>query len=95
MKDLREWMAICEKEGLLKRIKAEVDWHLELGHVATLNEKKNGPALLFENVKDYDMPVITSTVSTLERLAITCGRPSTDSMCDVARNWVDVLKEGH
>jgi phenylphosphate carboxylase beta subunit len=93
MRDLREWMDACEKEGQLKRIKMEVDWHLELGHIAALNERKRGPALLFENVKGYDMPVLSSAVATAERLAITCGRPSNYSMCDVARDWVKVLRD--
>ncbi|GAH76041.1 unnamed protein product, partial [marine sediment metagenome] len=94
MKDLREWLEACEKEGELKRIKAEVDWDLELGHVATLNERRGGPALLFENVKDYDMPVLTSTIVTPERLAITFGRPPSYSMCDLARDWMKVMQEG-
>lgn len=94
MKDLREWLEACEKEKELKRIKAEVDWELELGHVATLNERKQGPALLFEKVKDYDIPVLTSTIITPKRLAITCGRPPSYSMCNVARDWMKVMTEG-
>ena len=58
MKDVRDWIAAVEKEGELKRITKEVDWELELGHVATLNERAGGPALLFEKVKGYDIPVL-------------------------------------
>ena len=47
MKDLRDFITMAEKEGMLKRIKAEVDWNLELSHIAKLNEEKLGPALLF------------------------------------------------
>ncbi len=90
MKDVRQWIEACEKEGELKRIKTEVDWNLELGHVATLNERRHGPALLFEKVKDYDMPVLSSTVSTPRRLAISCGRPPSYSLCSVARDWMNV-----
>ncbi|MCK4697383.1 MAG: phenylphosphate carboxylase subunit beta [Dehalococcoidia bacterium] len=93
MKDLREWLEACEKEEELKRIKAEVDWDLELGHVATLNERRGGPALLFEKVKDYDIPVLTSTITTSKRLAITCGRPPSYSMCDLARDWMKIMTE--
>ena len=91
MKDLRKWMDACEKEGELHRIKTEVDWDLELGHIATLNERKNGPALLFENVKGYHMPVLSSTVTTPRRVAITCSRPLTSSLCDVSREWMKVM----
>jgi UbiD family decarboxylase len=60
MKSMRDFVARGEETGLCKRITAEVDWNLELSHIAKLNEEQSGPALLFENVKDYDTPVITS-----------------------------------
>ncbi len=50
--DLRDFVAQCEKVGQLKRVKAEVDWDLEISHVAKVVEEKSGPALLFEKVKD-------------------------------------------
>ena len=73
MKDMRDFIAEAEEAGELKRISAEVDWNLELSHIAKLNEEKSGPALLFENVKDYSSPVITSVCTTTQRLA---GRTS-------------------
>jgi len=88
MKDLREWIAACEKEGELKRIKAQVDWNLELSHIAKLNEEKKGPALLFENVKDYSIPVLTSALTSEKRLAITLGLEPGPSMCEMARWWM-------
>jgi len=48
MKSMRDFIAAGEKEGLCKRITAEVDWNLELSHIAKLNEEQSGPALLFE-----------------------------------------------
>ena len=33
MKDMRDFIAQAEKEGMLHRIKAEVDWDLELSHI--------------------------------------------------------------
>ncbi|MCL5736759.1 MAG: UbiD family decarboxylase [Actinobacteria bacterium] len=93
MKDLREWIAACESEGELKRVKPEVDWELEIGHIATLNERAGGPALLFEKVKGYDIPVLASTLSTAKRLAITCGRPTSYTICDLAREWKDVIRQ--
>ncbi len=49
--DLRGYIALCEKEGELKRVKAEVDWELEISHICKIVEEKSGPALLYENVK--------------------------------------------
>ena len=94
MKDLRNWIEVCEKEGELKRIKAEVDWNLELSHIATFNERKRGPALLFENVKGYDIPVVISAFSTPKRMAITLGMPTTYSMCEMSREWMRIITKG-
>ncbi|MEW6425041.1 MAG: phenylphosphate carboxylase subunit beta [Bacillota bacterium] len=94
MKNLRDWLSKCEAEGELKRVKVQVDWNLELSHVAKLNEEKKGPALLFENVKDYNMPVLTSAMTTEKRLAITLGMPLDYSMCRMAREWVKLTTKG-
>ena len=94
MKDLGEWIKACEKEGELHRIKVEVDWNLELSHIATLNERKRGPALLFENVKGYDIPVVISAFSTTKRMAITLGMPTTYSMCQMSQEWMRRVTRG-
>ncbi|MBU1743012.1 MAG: UbiD family decarboxylase, partial [Proteobacteria bacterium] len=73
MKSMRDFIELGEREGVVKRIKAEVDWDLELSHIAKLNEEKSGPALLFENVKGHDWPIITSVCTTAERLALIMG----------------------
>ena len=90
MKDMRDFIAACEQEGILHRIKAEVDWDLELSHIAKLNEEKSGPALLFENVKDYDTPVITSVCTTAERLAVIMGMPRDSTLVQIMEKWVEV-----
>ncbi len=87
MKDMRDFIAKCEEEGVLHRITAEVDWDLELSHIAKLNEEQSGPALLFENVKDYDSPVIISVCTTVERLAIIMGMPRESSLFDLYDAW--------
>lgn len=86
--DLRQWISTCEQEGELKRITAEVDWDLELSHVAKLNEEQSGPALLFERVKGYSSPVLTSACTTTRRLAITMGAPKESTLVDLMREWV-------
>jgi len=88
MKDLRDFIAICEEQGELKRVKAEVDWDLELGHIAKLNEERGGPALLFENVKGYKTPVLTSACTTASRLALIMNMPRESSLVDLMREWV-------
>ena len=73
--DLRDFIKKCEEEGELKRIKAEVDWNLEMSHIAKLNEERGGPALLFEKVKGYPSPVISSVCTTTSRLALIMDMP--------------------
>ena len=89
MKDLRDFIAKCEEEGELHRIKAEVDWNLELSHIAKLNEEKSGPALLFENVKGYKSPVLTGAFGTTKRLAIILGKSPGLSMVELTKEWVE------
>lgn len=89
MKSMRDFIAKAEKEGMLHRVKAEVDWDLELSHIAKLNEEKQGPALLFENVKGYASPVITSVCTTTARLALIMGQPRDFSLVDLMRVWVE------
>jgi len=87
MKSMRDFIAKAESEGLLKRIKAEVDWNLELSHIAKLNEEESGPALLFENVKGYKTPVITSVCTTTQRLAMIMGQPLDSTLTDLYVAW--------
>ena len=63
--DLRSYIDALEAHGQLHRVKTEVDWKFELCHVSKVNEEQKGPALLYENVKGYDIPVFTSAFTTL------------------------------
>ncbi|MBW2067041.1 MAG: phenylphosphate carboxylase subunit beta [Deltaproteobacteria bacterium] len=88
MRSMRDFIEQAEAEGMLHRIKAEVDWDLELSHIAKLNEERQGPALLFEKVKGYDTPVITSVCTTTQRLALILGAPRDSTLTDLMRLWV-------
>lgn len=89
--DLRDFIELCEKEGELQRIKSEVDWNLELSHVAKINEEKKGPALLFQNVQGYETPVFTSAFTTVRRLAIALGQPLHMSLCGLSKSWMEAI----
>lgn len=72
-KDLREFIADLEKDGLLKRITTEVDSHLEMSEIMERVIKSGGPALLFENPKGSDMPVLANLYGTRERVGRALG----------------------
>jgi UbiD family decarboxylase len=75
--DLRQWIALLEKEGELRRIRAEVDWDREIGAISRRVLEKKGPALLFENIRGYQAGrctrLFTGGISTRERLALALG----------------------
>lgn len=88
-RDLREFIDRLDEEGRLRRITREVDWNLELGHVSKINEQRSGPALLFENVKDYPgKSVFTSAFTSKERIAVGLEMPSDTRFLEIARTWV-------
>ncbi|MBU4340134.1 MAG: UbiD family decarboxylase, partial [Euryarchaeota archaeon] len=64
-KDIREFIEVLEKKGLLKRIKTEVSAELEITEILDRVVKKNGPALLFENVKGSRIPVFANAFGTM------------------------------
>ena len=54
-RDLRNWIDALKAAGEIKEINAEVDWEIELGTIMRLAQGAgDGPALLFNNIKDYN-----------------------------------------
>ncbi|MFQ5578185.1 MAG: UbiD family decarboxylase domain-containing protein, partial [Anaerolineae bacterium] len=93
--DLREFIERLDEEGQLKRVKKEVDWNLELSHIAKLNEEQQGggSALLFESIKDYPgRRVFISALTARERLAIALDMPQTTSLMHLSQEWVNRIQ---
>ena len=88
--DLRSYIAAVEAHGQLHRVKTEVDWKFELCHVSKVNEEQKGPALLYENVKGYDIPVFTSAFTTPQRLAIALEQDPSLSMSNLSKKWMQL-----
>jgi len=78
--DLRAFTTDLEKRGLLKRITTEVSTELEITEISDRVLRAAGPALLFENVKNHSMPVLTNLFGTSERIALGMGRESADEL---------------
>ncbi|WP_316765672.1 UbiD family decarboxylase [Pedobacter frigiditerrae] len=66
-KNLADCIADLEKNGHLIRIKEEVDPYLEMAAIHLRVYEKQGPALLFENVKGSKFPAVSNLFGTLER----------------------------
>ncbi len=75
-KDLRDFISQLEKQGELKRITAEVDPYLEMTEISDRVLKQEGPALLFENPKGSNIPVLANLFGTARRVAMGMGADS-------------------
>jgi 4-hydroxy-3-polyprenylbenzoate decarboxylase len=81
--DLREFLAFLEQRGELIRISQEVDPSLEMTEISDRTLRAKGPALLFENPKGYDTPVLCNLFGTPERVAMGMGQESVTALRDV------------
>ncbi|BAO45391.1 4-hydroxy-3-polyprenylbenzoate decarboxylase [Thiolapillus brandeum] len=90
--DLRDFILGLEQQGELQRIKAEVDPFLEMTEVSDRVLRAGGPALLFENPKGYETPVLTNLFGTPRRVALGMGEDSVEALREVGR-LLAMLKE--
>src|SRR5437773_3132212 len=88
-RDLREWIALLEREGELVRVGAEVDPELEITEINDRVVKRGGPALLFERVKGSGRPLLINQFGSERRMAMAFDAPSLDA---VAEKLSDVLE---
>ena len=84
-KDLRDFIALLEREGELKRIGAEVDSHLEVTEISDRTLKKGGPALLFENIKGSSIPLLANLFGNSHRIALGMGQNNLEGLRDVGK----------
>src|SRR5437588_8937223 len=88
-RDLREWIALLERESELVRVGAEVDPELEITEINDRIVKSGGPALLFENVKGSEHALLINQFGTERRMCMAFDAPSLDA---VAGKLGDVLE---
>jgi 4-hydroxy-3-polyprenylbenzoate decarboxylase len=80
--DLRGWIKALQAAGEITQIGAEVDWNVELGTIMRLAQGAgDGPALLFDNIKDYNRKdsrcrrVFGCGLSSYRRICMMLGLP--------------------
>ena len=84
-KDLRDFISQLEQRGLLKRISMEIDPYLEMTEIADRTLRAGGPALLFENPKGFDVPVLVNLFGTAERVALGMGQTDVSALREVGK----------
>ncbi len=88
--DLREFIQALEKAGELKRVTAEVDPILEITELADRAVKSGGPALLFENPKGYDIPVLINAFAGMRHMEIALQVGSVDEIAGRIAEYLEM-----
>ena len=94
-KDLREFIDALEERGWLKRITEEVSADLEITEITDRVSKMEGDdnvALLFENVKGYDMPVLMNAFGSYKRMELALGVEKLDDIGDMIKDIMRLPK---
>ncbi|HAU90738.1 MAG: 4-hydroxy-3-polyprenylbenzoate decarboxylase [Pseudomonadota bacterium] len=84
-KDLRDFISQLEKNGDLVRITKPISTKLEMTEIADRTLRAGGPALLFENPVDFDIPVLMNLFGTPERVALGMGQSSVTALREVGK----------
>ena len=84
-KDLRDFLALLESKGELKRISQEIDPYLEMTEISDRTLRAGGPALLFENPKGFDIPVLCNLFGTPKRVALGMGQEEVTALREVGK----------
>ena len=84
-KDLRDFIETLEQAGELKRITTEVDPYLEITEISDRTLRAGGPALLFENPKGSNIPVLANLFGNTKRIAMAMGQEDIEGLRDVGK----------
>ncbi len=87
--DIHQYIDKLENTNELKRIKLLVDTDLEIAEILRRSMYACGPAILFENIKGYDIPVLGNAFGSLKRLQIGL---ETDDFTSIGNRIVEMTK---
>lgn len=89
-RDIRDFIAALERRDELRRVTAEVDPRLEIAELADRAVKTDGPALLFENPKGCDMPVLINAYASISKMQIALEVDALDDIADRIEGYLDL-----
>ena len=84
-RDLRDFISQLEVRGELKRIAHPADPNLEITEICDRTLRCQGPALLFENPKGYEIPLLGNLFGTPHRVALGMGEESVGALREVGK----------
>jgi 4-hydroxy-3-polyprenylbenzoate decarboxylase len=87
---LTEYVQALDKAGQLARVKVKVNPDLEMAEIMRrLMYKGNQPAVLFENIQGFTMPVLGNAFGTMKRLQLAL---ETTDFTEIGRRVTDLTK---
>jgi 4-hydroxy-3-polyprenylbenzoate decarboxylase len=89
-KDLQDFVKALERQGELRRVRAELDPYLEIAEVTDRASKKYGPALLFENVRGSRVPVLTNAFGSFNRMHLALETESLDALAETISEFIEM-----
>ncbi len=86
---LSQLIDILEQHKEIKRVSVQVDTDLEIAEILRRVAYDNGPAILFENVKGYKMPILGNVFGSENRMSIALD---TKDYAEIGRRIADMTK---
>ena len=83
--DLRDFIQALEQDGELVRVKQKVDPYLEITEISDRTLRAGGPALLFEQVGDTQIPLLANLFGTENRVARALGEVEANALREVGK----------
>jgi len=84
-RDLREFLNFLENCGELKRVTVPIDPYLEITEICDRTLQQSGPALLFENPKNSNIPVLANLFGTVKRVALAMGAEDITALREIGQ----------
>jgi 4-hydroxy-3-polyprenylbenzoate decarboxylase len=82
-RDLRDFIARLEADGLLRRIGLTVSPQFEITEICDRTLRAGGPALLFERPQGHTVPILANLFGTPQRVALGMGAADVTALRDV------------
>ncbi|GGK42483.1 menaquinone biosynthesis decarboxylase [Deinococcus malanensis] len=92
--DIQSFMRLLEQRGELLRVSVPVSNELEITEIADRLVKNGGPAVVFEQVRGSDFPVVMGLMGTRERTALALGVQDLNDLAAKVRYLIDLKGSG-
>ena len=91
-KNIEEFISALEDADELKRVKEEVSQDLEITeyYLREIEKGEEGKALLFENVKFSDIPVLINSMGSFKRMKMLLGGRDFDEISNEIKSYLDL-----